>query len=85
MRFELSQSLGAVTEEERTRLLRAMLLPLAETMLLVCGQYGLIENPDNQGWVITNLGQRVVAHLFDAYRFIDSVVAAHTRLQTELK
>lgn len=85
MKVELSESVGVITEEERRRLLRAMLRKVAEAMVLVCNQYRLIENIRDEGWILTSLGQRVMAHLFDAQRFIDSVADAHRRLQSDAK
>lgn len=84
MKVELTETLAVITEEERKRLLRAMLHPVAEAMVLVCKQYKLLAH-EEEGWVITPIGQRVMMHLFDAQRFIDSVADAHKRLQSETK
>lgn len=76
---------GPLTEAERRRLFESMLSKVAEAMVLVTSKYGLIENVNNEGWVLTGMGQRVMMHLFDAQRFIDSVAEAHRRFQREAK
>ncbi len=85
MKVELNESVGVITEEERRRLLRSMLFSLAQAMVLVCEQYRMIANVNDEGWILTPLGQRVMVHLFDAQRFIESVLDAHHRLQSEAK
>ncbi len=84
MKIELRESLGSISEEERHKLLTAMLRPLAEAMVLVTNQYRMIENIEGEGWAITPVGQRVMMHLFDAQRFIESIGDAHRRFQREL-
>jgi hypothetical protein len=76
---------GDLSPSERQRLLHGMLSKLAEAMVLVSNQYKLIENVNNEGWVLTPIGYRVMVHLFDAQRFIDSVADAHRRFQQEAK
>ena len=74
---------GDLPPAERQRLLRGMLSKVAEAMVLVCSQYRMIENINDEGWVLTDLGQRVMVHMFDAQRFIESVADAHKRFQKD--
>jgi hypothetical protein len=67
---------GRQTAPQLYRLLR----PLAEAFLLVASRYDLIENEDD-AWKLTELGFRVMLHLVDIQRFIETIVEAHKRLQ----
>lgn len=85
MRVDLTEEMQSLSPEERRRLLHAMLQPLAEAMIVVGEQFGLIEDVSEQGWVLTDMGQRVMLHLFDAQRFLESVADAHRRFQNRPK
>jgi hypothetical protein len=81
MTIELKDQDWSVTEQERKRLLRAMITPLAEAMVMVALQYGMIDQVRDGGYVITSVGARVLLHLFSAQKFIEAISEAHTRLQ----
>jgi hypothetical protein len=84
MAIELKKDDWEITAQERQRLLRAMMTPLAEAMVRVSIKYGLIESIDDEGYTITSLGTRVMLHLYSAQKFIEAIAEAHTRLQQNL-
>lgn len=84
MRIELKAELNGISEDERQRLLRALLRPLVETMILVMQEYGLVEWVEERGYRLTPVGKRVMMHLYDVQVFIDTVARAHIGLQGEV-
>jgi hypothetical protein len=83
MRIELNESAQDIVGEDRHQLLRGLMRPLVEVMILVMQEYALLESPDNKGFRLTAMGRRVMLHLFDAQKFIESVAEAHHRLQQD--
>ena len=83
MRIDLREGAVGISEGERQRVLRGLLRPLVEVMILVMQEYGILESLDNKGFRLTAMGRRVMLHLFDAQKFIDEVARTHQRLQQE--
>jgi hypothetical protein len=81
MRIELKESVKSLTEAERQALLRGLIRPLVDAMLMTTEQYGLAERPDQQGYILTTLGRRTLLHMFDSQRFIETITEAHARLR----
>jgi hypothetical protein len=80
MRIELATN---PDPDEHQRLVRAMLTPLAKALLTVMLKYNLLAQPngEDEGYIVTALGQRVLLHLFAAQKFVEAVTEAHHRLQ----
>lgn len=83
MQIELRQDTESLTDEERKKLLRAMVHPVVLATLTVLMHYQLVESPDDSGFLLTETGRNVLRHLFDAQTFIDEVASAHKMLQEQ--
>lgn len=86
MHVDLRADVAPVSERERHKVLYRLVRPVAEAMVAVALQYGLIEESgDNacQAYQVTSLGERVMVHLFAAQRFLTAVGDAHAKLQRE--
>jgi hypothetical protein len=84
LKLEVTGSLAALSEQDRTVYLRGFIASVIETLLQVTHTYGLIEEVEEGGFFITNLGRRVLLHLLDSQKFIDAVAQAHTRLKAQV-
>jgi len=60
---------------------RKLTYQLAEGLLLVGAQYGLVAGAP-QGFAITDLGRRVLLHMIDADLFLVELAAAHKKFQS---
>jgi hypothetical protein len=82
-----SEDGGEVSEEKERKYVRTLLLSLVEDFVTVSSGYGIIdiagEDGGDEGYFITELGKRVLLHLLDASKFIEELVAAHTKFQSE--
>jgi hypothetical protein len=79
MRIELKDA--TLSESDRQALLRGLVRPLIDAMLMATEEYKMVESPDHQGYILTHLGQRTMLHMFDSQRFIETISEAHARLQ----
>jgi hypothetical protein len=74
---------GAEINDERSKALtRKLLYQVTENLLLISAQYGIIEQAP-YGFLITDMGRRVLLHMIDADLFLVELVAAHKRFQNE--
>lgn len=71
---------GEVSAEERKTYIRHLVGELAEAMIVVGEEYGLLEVVDGTA-SITPMGRRVLLHLRDASKFVEQMTEAHTRFQ----
>ncbi len=83
LRFRITTEKGEVVEDQRSKnLTKAMLYKLAENLLLISVQYGIVEGAPF-GFAITDMGRRVLLHIVDADTFLTELAAAHKRFQDE--
>jgi len=61
---------------------RQVCTDLADAMVAVGTQFGIVKGGSNNGVVLTPLGRRVFLHMVDAERFIQEMGKAHVRFQT---
>jgi len=82
MTFKITRPDGKpVPIEEQLAYKKRIVHKMTESFLVVSSEYGIVEsNPE--GFVLTELGKRVLLHLLDAEKFISLLVEAHARFQT---
>jgi hypothetical protein len=79
--FKVTKPDGSpVPLEDQVAYKRRMIHHLVESYLVISLEYGIVESLQS-GFVLTDLGKRVLLHLLDAEKFVTLLVEAHTRLQ----
>jgi hypothetical protein len=81
LKFNINKPDGSVVSpEDQQAYQRRLVHNLAESFLIICTEYGLVESKTS-GFSITAMGRRVLLHLLDADKFVEILVEAHTRFQ----
>lgn len=70
-----------VKPEQAAAIKRQMCTDLADAMVAVGTQYGLVKSKQG-GVILTPIGKRVFLHMVDAERFVRDIAKAHARFQS---
>jgi hypothetical protein len=82
--FTITDTNGApLPEEERVKLVHDILVELTEMFMIIGTAFGLVEESDDEEYSISPMGTRLVGHLIDGQRYLNSLVEAHKRFQNE--
>jgi hypothetical protein len=82
MRLRFIEADGSdVGGDKAKQISRKLIYQLAESILMVSAQYGLVAGGP-AGFAITDLGRRVLLHMIDADLFLTELTAAHKKFQS---
>jgi hypothetical protein len=81
-RVTMGENGEEITDERSTLLTRKLLYQVTESLLMISAQYGIIGATPG-GFQITDMGRRVLLHLVDSSVFLEELVEAHKRFQSE--
>jgi len=82
IRLKFTDEDGVEVEGDKAKAVsRKMIYQLAENLLLIGAQYGLVAGAP-QGFAITDLGRLVLLHMIDADLFLIELTSAHKKFQS---
>jgi hypothetical protein len=72
-----------ISAEEQGEIIHDVLLELTEMFMIIGSAFGLVTQSTDDEYSISPMGTRLVAHLVDGQRHLNSLVEAHKRFQSE--